>query len=48
MYVQACLSTCKDEESSFHHDGGVVRLVQPHFCAKKLRESSFHHCGAAE
>ena len=47
-HVQACLSTCKGGESSFEHYGGVVKLVQAHFRARKERESTFHHCGGAE
>ena len=47
-HVQACLSTCKDGESSFEHYGCVVNLVQAHLCARKEQESSFHHSGGAE
>ena len=46
--MQACLSTCKDGESSFQDYGGIVKLVQAHFSARKERESSFHRCGGAE
>ena len=27
-HVQACLSAREDRESSFHHSGGPVRLMQ--------------------
>ena len=47
-HMQACLSTCKDGESSFQDYGGIVELVQAHFSVRKERESSFHDCGGAE
>ena len=31
--VQACLSTRKELESTFHHCGGLVKLVQACVCA---------------
>ena len=33
--VQACLSAMVDRESSFHHCGGPVRLVQACLCEGK-------------
>ena len=33
--VKACFSDSKDQESSFHHCGGPVRLVQACLCAGK-------------
>ena len=33
--VQACLSAMEDRESSFHHCGGPVRLVQACLCVGK-------------
>ena len=35
MYVEACLSTRDDRESSFHHWGGPVKLLQACLCAGK-------------
>ena len=34
-HVEACLSAREDPESSLHHYGGAVRLVQPSLCAVK-------------
>ena len=33
LHVQACLSARKELESSLHHCGGPVRLVQAGLCA---------------
>ena len=33
--VQACLCAREDRESSFHHCGGPVRLVQACLCVGK-------------
>ena len=33
--VQTCLSAREDRESSFHHCGGPVRLVQACLCVGK-------------
>ena len=33
--VLACLSAREDRESSFHHGGGTVRLVQACLCLGK-------------
>ena len=33
-------------ESSFHHCGGPVKIVQACSCARKVLESGFHHCTA--
>ena len=33
--VQACLSAMEDRESSFHHCGGPVELVQACLCVGK-------------
>ena len=41
------LSASKDGDSSFHHCGGVVRLVQALFGTGIDREGSFHHRGGA-
>ena len=32
-HVEACLSAGEDRESSFHHGGGPVSLVQGCLCA---------------
>ena len=37
------LYTRKDEESSFHHCGGSVKLVEACYTARRHLESSFHH-----
>ena len=43
--VQACLGARKDLESSFHHCGGPVKLVQACLLsARKDPESSLHRC----
>ena len=34
-HVSACLCAREDRESSFHHFGGPVRLVQACLCAGK-------------
>ena len=34
-HVQHCLSAGKDRESSFHHCGGRMRLMQACLCAGK-------------
>ena len=34
MHVQACLGAREDRESSFHHSGGPIRLVQACLCAE--------------
>ena len=34
-YVEDCLSSREDRESSFHHCGGPVRLLQASLCAGK-------------
>ena len=34
-YVEACLITREDRESSFHRCGGPVRLLQACLCAGK-------------
>ena len=34
-YVEACLSAREDPESSFHHFGSTVKLVQACLCAGK-------------
>ena len=39
--VQACFTTREDRESSFHHCGSPVRLVQARLCAGKTRQSRF-------
>ena len=33
--VQACLSAIEDRESSFHHCGSTVKVVQACLCAVK-------------
>ena len=49
-HVQACFSTREDRESSFHHCGSPVKLVQACLCAGKtsyrrlnLREGAVKH-----
>ena len=34
-HVEACLSAREDRESSFHHGGGAVSLVQACLCVGK-------------
>ena len=34
-HVEACLSAREDRESSFHHGGGPLRLVQAYLCVGK-------------
>ena len=34
-HVEACLSAREDRESSFHHGGGTLRLVQACLCVGK-------------
>ena len=38
-HVGDCLSAREDRESSFHHCGGSVRLVQTRLCAGKPGKS---------
>ena len=42
--LPATLSVRKDLESSFHHCGSPVKLVQAGLRARKSIESSFHRC----
>ena len=35
MHVQACLGARKDGERSFHHCGGLVKLVKAWFGTRK-------------
>ena len=42
--VQARLNGRKDRESSFHHCGGPVKLMQGCLSARNDGESRFHHC----
>ena len=37
--------TRKDQESSFHHGGDSVKLLQACLSAGKVRDRSFNHCG---
>ena len=39
------LYTRKDQESSFHHGGGSVKLLQACLSAGKVRDCSFNRCG---
>ena len=41
-HVQACLNARKDVESSFHHGGGPVKLVQAYFCAENTLQRRFN------
>ena len=43
--MQTCLCDRKDLESSFHHCGGPVQLVQACLSVRMELESSFDHCG---
>ena len=43
-HVLACLSAREDRESSFHHRGSPVRLVQDRLCAGKTWENLFTWC----
>ena len=45
--VQACLSARKDVESSFHHCGGPVKLVQASLCAENTLQRRFKNRGGA-
>ena len=40
--VKACLSARKDRESSFHHCGGPVKLVQASLCAENTLQRRFN------
>ena len=42
-----CLSASKDRESSFHHCGSPVKLVQTWLSTRKELESCFHLCGGS-
>ena len=42
--VQACF---EDLESSFHHCGSLMKLVQNCLSAREDLESSFYHCGGS-
>ena len=42
--VLTWLSTRRHRESSFHHCGGPVKLVEAWLCARRHLETSFHHC----
>ena len=46
-HVEDCLSAREDRESSFHHCGGSVRLVQTRLCAGKTCQSRFNLQGGA-
>ena len=46
-HVEDCLSAREDRESSFHHCGGSVRLVQTRLCAGKTWQSRFNLQGGA-
>ena len=37
----------RHRETSFHHCGGPVKLVEAWLCARRHLESSFHHCGGS-
>ena len=43
-HVQAPLIDRKDRESTFHHCGGPVKLVQGCLSARNDGESRLHHC----
>ena len=45
--LKACLSGREDPESSFHHCGGPVRLVQTCLCAGKTFQRRFNLRGGA-
>ena len=44
-HVLLCLTARNNRESSFHHCGGPVKLVQACLRARKSLESSFHRYG---
>ena len=46
-HVQARLSARKDRESSFHHCGGPVKLVQACLCAENTLQRPFNRRGGA-
>ena len=43
-HVHPSLTARNDRESSFHHCGGPVELVQACLRAREDLEISFHHC----
>ena len=40
-HMEACISARKDRESSVHHCGGSVKLVQACLTARRHRESTY-------
>ena len=46
-HVHACLSASKDGESSFHHCGSPVKLVQACLCARNTLQRRFNRRGGA-
>ena len=40
-HVQACLSAREDRENSFHHCGGLLRLVQACFMSQGISRKQF-------
>ena len=41
MHILACLGARKDGGRSFHHCGGLVKLVQGCFWARKIEKGIF-------
>ena len=44
-HVQTCFSASKDRESSFHHYGDPVKLVQACLCAENTLQRRFNRRG---
>ena len=42
--VQACSRGRNDLQSTFHHSGVPVKLLQPSLSVRKDLESNYHHC----
>ena len=46
--ARTSLFMCQEgRKRSFHHCGGLVKLLQGGLSASKDREKNFHHCGSA-
>ena len=46
-HVEVCLCASTDQESSFHHCGGPVKLVQPCLRAERILQRRFNRRGGA-
>ena len=45
QHVQTCLNAIKDRDSSFHHYGGPVKLVQACLCEENTLQRRFNRRG---